>query len=316
VESVQPRIASGGQGKKPEDIVFEMANEIERRVPDRMKAKSAHPETYAKTAEGGIVSLGVFHGQEMTQFNRLAECVRDSCYMLSQAIRGLVVMSAEMEAMFSAFLVQAVPGNWTKLSYPCLKPLDSYVSDLMDRLQFIERWLLNGPPKTFWISALFFPQGFMTASMQMHARSTKIAIDDLKFQTVGKTMVLTDANDCDSDQVHRPEVGVNVHGLFLQGCGWNVEKAFLQESRKGELFVGMPIICLVPTHIRVLAEYRKGLERADYQCPMYKTSERRGVLSTTGHSTNFVMFLEFKYSEKDPAHWTRRGVALLCVLDD
>jgi len=43
------------------------------------------------------------------------------------------------------------------IGFPSLKPLGSWVKDLVDRIDFITNWVVNGPPTTFWVAAFFFP---------------------------------------------------------------------------------------------------------------------------------------------------------------
>jgi dynein heavy chain, axonemal len=105
------------------------------------------------------------------------------------------------------------------------------------------------------------------------------------------------------------EVGVNIHGLFLQGCRFDDESMQLAESFKKMLFAPMPCLALIPV---TRPDYNPGNA---YKCPLYKTTQRRGELSTTGHSTNFVLYLDLD-SGLEQEHWIRRGVALLCQLDD
>jgi len=74
-----------------------------------------------------------------------------------------------------------VPNNWAKVAYPSLKPLSSWYKDLIKRVDFMDDWLKNGNPNSYWMPGMFFPQGFMTGVLQTHARQYKIAIDKLAF---------------------------------------------------------------------------------------------------------------------------------------
>jgi len=71
---------------------------------------------------------------------------------------------------------------------------------------FIDNWMKNGPPTAYWVSAFFFPQGFMTAVMQMFSRKNNTAIDTLKFKT---NVLPIDLNELRT----KAQSGANCYGL-------------------------------------------------------------------------------------------------------
>jgi dynein heavy chain, axonemal len=83
----------------------------------------------------------------------------------------------------------------------------------------------------------------------------------------------------------------------------------LDDSDPKKLFVDMPMLWFKAVEDRVAPT--TGI----YLMPIYKVLSRSGTLSTTGHSTNFVMKCEVP-SDRDPAHWIKAGVAGFLALRD
>lgn len=104
-------------------------------------------------------------------------------------------------------------------------------------------------------------------------------------------------------------------GTFKKVCSLKLKRVFLlmkcHASGKINLVLVSILICYRLEPVRIENYTNAGT----YKSPLYKTSERRGTLSTTGHSTNFVLYLDLK-TDQDQIHWVRRGVALLCQKDE
>ncbi|XP_023289892.1 dynein heavy chain 1, axonemal [Orussus abietinus] len=289
--NLQPKEA-GDVAASFEEVTRQLAGDILGVVPDLFdlaKIREKYPVLYEE-------SLNTVLLQEAKRYNGLLAEVKTSLNDLLKALKGLVVMSEKLETMASSLFIGKVPKLWQDRGFASLKPLGAWVVDLKDRTDFIESWRVGGIPPAFWISGFYFPQAFLTGTLQNFARKHVVSIDsiDFGFQVL------------EENPTQRPVDGCVVYGVFLEGCRWG--GSHLAESLPKELYTDMPPILLLPE-----VQHRppsKGI----YECPVYKTTQRAGTLSTTGHSTNFVLAMEIP-SQRSQAHWVKRGVALICALD-
>ena len=160
----------------------------------------------------------------MEKFNRLLGVMRRSLDDLVQAIGGFIVMSETLDAMYVSLTNGTVPTNWEKVAYPSLKPLTAWFEDLIERVDFLHKWLTEGQPMAYWISGFFFPQGFLTGCLQTHARLYKIAIDELAFSF--EVMEY----ETSAEVEERAKDGVYIYGVYMDGARWNREQKCVDDQ--------------------------------------------------------------------------------------
>ncbi|KAF4320280.1 hypothetical protein JM18_005063 [Phytophthora kernoviae] len=309
--ALQPRAAAGAGGQSRESLIEHQAQVIIDRLPPLFEVEHIslrYPVLYEESMNTVLV-------QEVQRYNALLRVLQVSLPSLQRALRGMIVMSPELETMATSLFNQKVPPQWEKKAYPSLKALGGWVDDLVERLRFLATWVADGIPAVFWLSGFFFPQGFLTGILQNHARQFGLAIDSLSFDFL--------MHDKAADSIaHKPtKGGCYMTGLFLEGARWDKTAHSLVDPLPKELFARLPVVHLLPT------QDRQAPQSGIYRCPVYKILTRTGTLSTTGHSTNFVFWIEIPSDKKtifrnslvsetnlqlqfaDQDYWIKAGVA-------
>ena len=151
------------------------------------------------------------------------------------------------------------------------------------------------------------------------------SLDEVDYTTdVLKETILGDDGRIEGKTINPPAEGVYIHGLSLEGAGWNKQEKRLDESEPKVLFFPFPIM-----HVSAQSTTQQtgpGLagkpkpddragEKSAYSCPVYKYPKRNDrylifrvnlKCDAQGGSTNLSRGVS-------PAmNWKLKGVALLC----
>jgi dynein heavy chain len=287
VMSIQPKDSNTGSGETREDVVKRIANDLLSKLPDDFE-KNRTKACIQK--QGGPKPLNIFLGQEVDRMQAVIGLVRSTLNDLKLAIDGTIIMAAQLQNALDALYDARVPDNWTKISW--LSPtLGLWFTEFLARSQQFQTWLYDGRPNVFWLSGFFNPQGFLTAVRQEITRAHQgWALDNVKLAPeVMKQMK--------EDITSPPAEGVYIHGLFIEGAGWDRKNIRLTESQPKVLYQAMPCV-----HVSATNSTDDGDPRM-YLCPVYRRPRRT--------DQNYIFSIELKTAQ-NPDYWVLRGIALLC----
>ncbi|KAL2653916.1 hypothetical protein R1flu_022044 [Riccia fluitans] len=260
VLTLQPREGVSVQGLSREEVIDKKCKEMLSVVPAEYDIETIlhkYPTMYSESMNTVLI-------QECIRYNGLLVVIKRSLQDALKALKGVVVMSPDLEMLCNSIFLNLVPEMWQGKAYPSLKPLASWLDDLLERCKFISTWIARGIPAVIWISGFFFPQAFLTGTIQNFARKHRYPIDTVAFEY----------QEMDGHTVETlttsPESGCYIRGLYLEGARWDSTGHKLTESKPKELYAECPIIWLKPTQNRVPPT--SGI----YHCPVYKTLLRAG----------------------------------------
>lgn len=252
---------------------------------------------------GGLsIPRNVVLAQELAHIRAIMSLVSSSLRELVAALKGFASMTDELSEIHDAIYLGKVPSSWARQSWRA-STINGWLTGYQDRVEQFIGWLEQGAPACMWIGGFARPQAFLTAVKQEVTRAHAEdfwTLDNVEFVT--QVTSFTEASHVRT----APKEGAYIHGLLLEGAGWNVPEQTLEEAAPKILSVSLPVLHI--TAANKVASKRNGAEYGPfgpYEAPLYHYADRR----------QFVMYISLPSKEHRPSHWTMRGAALVLSLE-
>lgn len=284
------------------------------KVLDVVGANKKYPRVYEEPLNGLLI-------EEIKIYNDLLETIRDSILDVERTHEeGLAPLSltfSAIEGLVESVDRDEVPAEWSRLAGGRRpeRSLSRFIDHLSKRGDFLSAWIETGHRGTsFWLGGIVGCDKFISASRLTLARKSLIKLCDLAvdYEILDTFLPREPRHRAASTSEH----GINVHGLFLSGARWDVERATLVESLPKLHFDRMPAIRLTPRSGSETDDPKIEDERCRrYECPVIASSVHNKSFDSS-FSANCIATVPLATRDAPPEHWTKRTTALFSNRDE
>jgi dynein heavy chain len=241
-------------------------------IADRLRVLKG-PRGLGEPGKYQTIPLNIFLSQELQRMQGMLNIVKTTLNNIVQAIQGNIIMSPQIVDAINAVGEMRVPTTWlvdpsgAEISW--LSPnLGAWIKSMIDRHHQMWGWVQKERPPSFWLTGFFNPQGFLTAMKQEVTRQKKQlmwSLDEVSYKTdPQRDFVPGEDGRIDGRTFNNiPPDGALIHGLFLEGAGWNKTDRRLDESEPKVLFTAFPVMWVTAVSTAPPPDARQGQQNKE-----------------------------------------------------
>eukprot|EP00798_Chlamydomonas_sp_ICE-L_P018914 gene18912-25473_t len=126
--------------------------------------------------------IQIFEG-EVNGYQALLSTVHSTVKTVTSAIKGFEPVNEQFNGILKKLSCNEVPLAW--LNHPQdlnSQTMSTWIKGVMERLNFIYDWAVDGPPVFMPLGILTRPRAFLTSLLQIHAEKHGLAVGSLAFE--------------------------------------------------------------------------------------------------------------------------------------